>query len=102
MPEYLDAGVVRIQSYIARTPELSLRRGASWMITKATGDAAVEAWISDSGLHQVARNPEAGHADGVVTLIVPDGTASGHATGLLLQLRRSIPGAELHAFWGQA
>ena len=27
MPEYLDAGVVRIQSYIARTPELSLRRG---------------------------------------------------------------------------
>lgn len=102
MPEYLDAAVVRIQTYIARTPELSLRRGASWMITAATGGDAVDEWIRDGGLHQVARNGEAGHADGVVALTVPDGTAAGHATGLLLHLRRSIPGAELQASWGQA
>jgi hypothetical protein len=102
MPEYLDAAVVRIQSYIGRTPELSLRRGASWMITRATGEDAVNAWIGASGLRQVVRNPEAGHADGVVALAVPDGTAAGHARGLLLHLRRSIPGAELQANWGQA
>jgi hypothetical protein len=102
MPEYLDAAVVRIQPYIARTPELSLRRGASWMITKATGDAAVDAWIRDSGVAQVARNPEAGHADGVVTVTVLDGTAESHARRLLLHLRQSIPGADLQASWGQA
>lgn len=102
MPEYLDAAVVRIQPYIARTPELSLRRGASWMITKATGDDAVDAWIGENGVSQVTRNPEAGHADGVVALTVPDGTAEGHATRLLLHLRRSIPRADLQANWGQA
>jgi hypothetical protein len=102
MPEYLDAGVVRIQSYIARTPDLSLRRGASWLITRATGADAVDAWIGDAGLQRVARNPEAGHADGVVALTVPDGTAENHATRLLLHLRRSVPGADLQASWGQA
>lgn len=102
MPEYLDAAVVRIQPYIARTPELSLRRGASWMITRATGDEAVDAWIEEGGLHSAARNPEAGHADGVVTLTVPDGTAADCAAQLLLHLRRLIPGADLQASWGQA
>lgn len=102
MPEYLDAAVVRIQPYIGRTPELKLRRGASWMITRATGDDTVDAWIQASGLQGVARNPEAGHADGVVTLTVPDGTAATHARALLLSLRESLPGADLQANWGQA
>lgn len=102
MPEYLDAAVVRIQPYIARTPDLSLRRGASWMITKATGSDAVDAWIGENGLSRVDRNPEAGHADGVVALTVPDGTAAGHAERLLLHLRRSVPGADLLASWGRA
>jgi hypothetical protein len=71
--------------------------------TKATGDDAVDAWIRDSGVPQVARNPEAGHADGVVALTVPDGTAESHARRLLLlHLRQSIPGADLQASWGQA
>ncbi|MGH3122219.1 MAG: hypothetical protein ACRDND_14495, partial [Streptosporangiaceae bacterium] len=102
MPTYLDAAVVRIQSYIARTPELSLRRGASWMITTATGGDAVDAWIRDTGIDHVARNREAGHADGVVALTVPDGTAAAHAARLLLHLRRSIPGADMQASWGRA
>lgn len=102
MPEYLDVGVVRIQSYIARTPDLSLRRGASWMITKATSTDVIDAWVSESGLQQVTRNPEAGHADGVVALTVPEGAAASHATRLLLHLRRSIPGADLQASWGRA
>jgi hypothetical protein len=102
MPTYLDAAVVRIQPYIARTPDLGLRRGASWMITKATGNDAVDAWIRETGARQVARNPEAGHADGVVALTVPDGTAAGYATRLLMHLRTLIPAADLQAGWGQA
>ena len=102
MPTYLDAAVVRIQPYLARTPELSLRRGASWMITQATNDDAVNAWIRAEGLRDVALNPEAGHADGVVTLTVPHGSAPNHATQLLLHLRADLPGADLEASWGQA
>jgi len=102
MPTYLDAAVVRIQPYLARTPELSLRRGASWMIVKATGKNAVEAWIRDNGLGEVSPHDEAGHADGVVNLTVPEGTAEHHARQLLLHLRKEIPGAHLQAGWGQA
>jgi hypothetical protein len=102
MPTYLDAAVVRIQPYLARTPDLSLRRGASWMITKATSDEAVDTWIGGPGLGGIARNPEAGHADGVVNLTVADGTAAGHATRLLRHLRQAIPGADLQASWGHA
>ena len=102
MPTYLDAAVVRIQPYLARTPELSLRRGASWMITEVTSADSVDAWIRDNGLGGVGRNLEAGHADGVVTLTVPDGSAKDHAARLLQHLRNAVPGADLQAGWGKA
>jgi len=102
MPTYLDAAVVRIQPYLARTPELRLRRGASWLITRATSEEAVDAWIQDSGVRGVARNPEAGHADGVVTLTVPDGQAQAVAARLVQHLREDIPAADLQASWAQA
>jgi hypothetical protein len=99
VPTYLDAAVVRIQPYLARTPELRLRRGASWMITRATSEQAVDTWIGRAGLSGVARNHEAGHADGVVCLTVPDRQARAVAAGLLLHLRAQIPGADLQASW---
>ncbi len=102
MPTYLDAAVARIQPYLARTPELRLRRGASWMITRATSENAVDAWIGDAGLDHVARNPEAGHADGVIALTVPESSAADDAARLLLHLRGLLPGAELQASWGTA
>ncbi len=102
MPTYLDAAVVRIQSYLARTPELRLRRGASWLITRASNEASVDAWIQGAGVSGVARNPEAGHADGVVTLTVPDGQGPAVAKQLVLHLREEIPGADLEASWAEA
>jgi hypothetical protein len=102
MPAYLDAAVVRIQPYLARTPELRLRRGASWMITRATSETAVDGWIHDAGLADVARNPEAGHADGVIALTVPEDSAEADAERVLLYLRGQLPGAELQASWGTA
>jgi hypothetical protein len=50
----------------------------------------------------VARNVEAGHADGVVALAVPGDAAAGVAARLLLHLREALPAAELQANWGQA
>jgi hypothetical protein len=102
MPTYLDAAVARIQPYLARTPELRLRRGASWLITQATSEAAVDAWIQDTGARDVARNPEAGHADGVITVTVPDGQAQAVAVRLVQHLREAIPAADLQASWAKA
>jgi hypothetical protein len=102
MPTYLTAAVVRIQPYLARTPKLRLRRGASWMIVRATSDEAVKDWIQGTGLSGVARNPEAGHADGVVALTVPGGQAPDVARRLLLHLRAQIPAADLEASWADA
>lgn len=102
MPTYLNVAVERIQPYLARTPDLRQRRGASWMITRATSDRAVEEWLQGHAASGAVRNPEAGHADGVITLIVPDGRAPAIATELLLHLRGQIPAAELRAAWAQA
>lgn len=102
MPTYVDAGVVRIQTYLARTPALRLRRGASWLITRATGADAIKGWLAGQNLPGVELNPEAGHADGVVSLLVPTGTGPTVAEQLLLYLRTQIPAAELEARWAQA
>jgi hypothetical protein len=102
MPTYLDAAVVRIQPYLARTPELRLRRGASGLITRASSQASVDAWIQSAGVSGVAPNTEAGHADGVITLTVPDGQGPAVAKRLMLHLRSEIPAADLQASWGEA
>jgi hypothetical protein len=99
MPTYVNAATARIQTYLARTPKLSQRRGASWMITRVTGAQQVDDWISSQPLTGVRRNREAGHVDGVVSLEVPDGTARQVAIELLGYLRSAIPGAELQAEW---
>ncbi|MBO3752842.1 hypothetical protein J5X84_42910 [Streptosporangiaceae bacterium NEAU-GS5] len=100
MPTYLDVGVVRIQGYIARTPDLRLRRGASWMLSHQTSSAAVREWIKR---HPGVRlNEDAGEADGVVCLIVPEGHEEHIATALLVHLRDRLPGAELRAGWAAA
>ncbi|MFF4128269.1 hypothetical protein ACFYYP_32495 [Microbispora rosea] len=97
MPTYLDVGVVRIQSYIARTPDLRLRRGASWLLSDATSASAISEWIGSSP--EVAINDDAGDADGVICLRVPPGREEEIATKLLLHLRSRLPGADLQALW---
>jgi hypothetical protein len=103
MPTYVNAAVTRIQPYLARTPKLRLRRGASWMIIRATEEAQVDAWIKTLPetllVLGVSRNPEAGHADGVISLEVPEGSEQEVAVSLLTYLRSELPGAELQAEW---
>ncbi|GAB3275267.1 hypothetical protein GCM10027589_00270 [Actinocorallia lasiicapitis] len=98
MPAYVDVGVVRIQSYIARTPDLRLRRGASWLLKNETSRTALASWLPDG----VTIHEEAGDVDGVVHLMVPEHHEAEIATRLLLHLRTRLPGADLQAMWASA
>lgn len=99
MPTYVNAATVRIQQYLGRTPKLRLRRGASWMISRATQDAQVEAWIRRSGLVGAQVNQEAGRVDGVISLVVPEGEGPRLTQQLLMYLRTQMPGAEFEGQW---
>jgi hypothetical protein len=65
---YLDVSAIRIQEWLARTPALKLRRGASVLLSQAT---AQETWVKDMppGMRW---NGEAGNVDGVVSLVLED------------------------------
>jgi hypothetical protein len=96
---YLDVSAVRIQSYLARTPRLKGRRGASAAIAEATR-------LTDG--HPVLGgragiNTEAGEADGVVNLVLEhgdEGVARALARDVFAHLRKALPGAEFQAVWG--
>jgi len=93
---YLDAGAVRIQRYLARSPSLKGRRGASALLCELTSPQSVSSVLD--GRAQV--NPEAGEADGTISLVVPDQDAETVAAELLRHLRAELPGAEFQAAWG--
>lgn len=65
---YVDVSAIRIQEWLARTPALKLRRGASVLLSQVT---AQETWELDmpSGMRW---NDEAGNVDGVVSLVLED------------------------------
>ena len=96
MPYYADIAAVRIQSWLARTPKLKGRRGASILLREATDAHAVEhAGILPAGVHI---NTAAGNVDGVVNLQAdtPDAAAAG-ADAVLARLRERLPALELQA-----
>lgn len=97
MPTYLDVGVVRVQSYLARSADLRGRRGASGMIVEATSRAAIGAVVGDGAVSNTA----AGEADGVVSLVL-DGSAQPEvlAQQVLRSLRDALPAAQFEATWG--
>ena len=66
MPVYIDIGAVRIQEWLARTPALALRRGASAALSEITSRGSVEGLLPDG----VRWNGEAGDVDGVVNLML--------------------------------
>lgn len=72
MNDYLDVGVVRIQQWLTRTPWLRGRRGASTMLTTATGAGAVEKVLDAHAPGLAEPNPEVGDVDGVVSLRLHD------------------------------
>jgi hypothetical protein len=97
VPTYLDIGVVRIQQYLGRTPQLRGRRGASALLSHEDLWAAVEPAVAPSA----RLNSEAGEVDGVVSLEVADGVGPDVVAGdVFARLRTRLPAAELQAVWG--
>ena len=94
MTYYADIAAVRIQSWLARTPKLRGRRGASSLLRDAT-DADVIAALLPAG---VDINTSAGNIDGVVNLQSQDRSALIPAcASVLSRLRQQIPAVELQA-----
>ncbi|WP_411129743.1 Cas10/Cmr2 second palm domain-containing protein [Streptomyces sp. x-19] len=100
---YVDFGAVRIQQYLTRTPGLRGHRAASNSLARATADAAIQEVVE--GLAEV--NPEAGKADGVVSLRFPmeagderEGRVRRLQDLVFAHLRKALPGAEFHSIWG--
>jgi hypothetical protein len=102
---YLDVSAVRIQQWLGRTPDLKFRRGASVMLSEATGR---DAW-PDSQLPAGTRwNTEAGDLDGVVSLVVEDAVAEADVGACLRSaarevattLRRKLPQCPVQAVTG--
>jgi len=92
---YVDVGVQQIQTYLVRAQRLKGRRGASSMITKATSRPAVERCLS--GLRAPVHD-EAGHVDGVVSVLVEDpADVPDVVTRLVGALRTALPAAFLTA-----
>ena len=63
---YVDISAVRIQEWLARTPDLKFRRGASVLLSEATAEDEWEKHLPAG----TEWNPEAGSVDGVVTLVM--------------------------------
>ncbi len=69
---YLDVSAVRIQEWLARTPDLKFRRGASVLLTEATARDVWEGTLPPG----TSWNDEAGDVGGVVSLVVADDAAN--------------------------
>jgi hypothetical protein len=67
---YLDVSAVRIQEWLGRTPALKFRRGGSVLLTEATARDEVENDLPEG----VMWNEQAGGVNGVVSLVLSDGT----------------------------
>jgi hypothetical protein len=83
---YADVAAVRIQDWLARTPGLIFRRGASALLSKATDP---EEWKGRFP-PQVRWNDEAGHVDGVVSLVADESVADAGAPKVLEHAARQV------------
>lgn len=92
---YKDIGVVRIQSWLARTPKLRGRRGGSTLITEATDPAVVSDELPEIG--DIAEiNDETGRVDGVVSLKLTDPSRGDEVERAVVRhLRKHMPGVSL-------
>jgi hypothetical protein len=86
---YLDVSAVRIQDWLGRTPNLRLRRGASILLSEATGKAA---WC-DRLPAGTDWNDEAGDLDGVVSLVAVAGFPDRESATCLAAAAREVVGA---------
>lgn len=96
MTTYVVVAVVRIGEWLARTPRLSLLRGASGALTSTT------TWTAIKGL---GLNPctQAGEVAGVVAVELPEGADAVETADLIARhLRDALPAVELDAWWQAA
>ncbi|MEV6229054.1 hypothetical protein AB0L88_14400 [Saccharopolyspora shandongensis] len=95
--QFLDVGVVQIQAWLARTPKLQGRRGASTLISQVSDpDAIRQVLPSDPDLAKI--NDEAGRIDGVVALELADSskeTATTVERVVVDHIRQQLPGVSL-------
>lgn len=101
---YLDVSALRIQEWLARTPGLRFRRGASVLLSEAT---EAKSWQS----HLPAGtewNTEAGDIDGVVSLVLceqvdkpVEDTAGRAAAEVFRIMRERMPYIHIQAVLGQ-
>jgi hypothetical protein len=102
---YVDVGAARIQHYISRTPRLKGQRGASSWLSWATspGELAEQVQKISASMDEpgIAPNPEAGEADGIVSVRLPAGREPQPvAEKLAAYLRSVLPAIELTGSWG--
>lgn len=100
MTVYLCAYATRIQTWLARTPQLKLLRGASQALRVHTDPSHVKAWL-DQGENTdgIKLDDEAGNVDGVVVLSAPSLEAAELAAlPLLRHLHESVPGVPWSAW----
>src|SRR5579859_5189023 len=101
---YVDVAAVRIQQYIGWTPRLKGQRGASAWLSWATSSEQVKKVLRDSQPLRASGakvNPEAGQADGLISVRLPgDADPRPVAAGLAAYLRSVLPGLEISGLWG--
>lgn len=93
MPHYLDVSVRHIQRWLVRAPHLRGRRGASGLLSQATGSLDVD--LAGLGAEL---NPEVGQVDGVISVLIHAPRRIADVEDRLLDLlRRAAPAAVLTA-----
>lgn len=98
---YVDVAAARIQHYISRTPRLKGQRGASAWLSKVTSPQSVRQLLDTPATVGVEVNPEAGEADGVISVRFPEGPDPVPvARTLAASVRAALPAIELDAVWG--
>lgn len=105
---YVDVAAARIQHYLGRTPRLKGQRGASAWLSWATEANQVKKVLQDTPAlraHGAELNPEAGQADGLISVRFPEGSASRQtaqevAATLAAYLRSVLPSLEISGLWG--
>ena len=101
---YVDVAAVRIQQYIGRTPRLKGQRGASAWLSWATSSDQLTNVLRDSQPLRASGaevNPEAGQADGLISVrFSGDADPRLVAAALAAYLRSVLPGLEVSGLWG--
>jgi CRISPR RNA silencing complex Cmr2 subunit-like protein len=105
---YVDVAATRIQHYIGRTPRLKGQRGASAWLSWATSAEQVTRILRDTPElreHGAELNPEAGQADGLISVRMPGNPPSSQtaqlvAGALAAYLRSVLPSVEISGLWG--